>query len=146
MTVESREKSEATIAKMQAGLGRQDLLPRHALRRNVSDYTLVCYVNNITALLLSGNHEPVPIFIARAAEHQKAHPATAESDAYYAAVTRYLSQVVYHLKAYVGGLDFDEDRIPASILNAGPQPCAGEPAAPAPSSTPAMVSHRPRFG
>ena len=121
MTVGTREESEAMIAKLQAGLARQDLLPPRSLRRNAFDYTLVCYVNNITALLLSGNHQPVPIFIARAAEHQKAHPATAESDAYYAAVTRYLSQVVFHLKTYVGGLDFDEDRIPASILIAGPQ-------------------------
>jgi len=131
VTEGSREESEATIAKMQAGLARQDLLPPRALRRNVFDYALVCYVNNITALLLSGNYEPVPIFIARAAEHQKAHPATAESDAYYAAVTRYLSQVAYHLKRHVGGLDFDEHRIPVSILNAGPQACPGEPAAPA---------------
>lgn len=120
------------IAKLQAGLARQDLLPPRSLRRNAFDYTLVCYVNNITALLLSGNYEPVPIFIARAAEHQKAHPATAESDAYYAAVTRYLSQVAYHLETYVGGLDFDEDRIPAYILNAKPQACPGEPAPPAP--------------
>jgi len=121
VTVGTREESEAMIAKLQAGLARQDLLPPRSLRRNAFDYTLVCYVNNITALLLSGNYEPVPIFIARAAEHQKAHPATAESDAYYAAVTRYLSQVAYHLKTYVGGLNFDEDRIPASILNGGPQ-------------------------
>lgn len=121
MTVGSREESEAVIANLQAGLARQDLLPPRSLRRNAFDYTLVCYVNNITALLLSANYEPVPIFIARAAEHQKAHPATAESDAYYAAVTRYLSQVTYHLKTYVGGLKFDKDRIPASILNAGPQ-------------------------
>ena len=121
MTVGSREESEATIAKMQAGLARQDLLPPRSLRRNVGDYPLVCYVNNITALLLSGNYEPVPIFIARAAEHQKAHPATAESDSYYAAVTRYLGQVTHHLRTYVGGLEFDEDRIPAFILNAGPQ-------------------------
>lgn len=118
------------IAKLQAGLARQELLPPRSLRRNSFDYTLVCYVNNITALLLSGNNEPVPIFIARAAEHQKAHPATAESEAYYAAITRYLSQVAYHLKTFVGGLDFDEDRIPASILNAGPQTMPGEPASP----------------
>ena len=131
MTVGSRGESEATIAKMQAGLARQDLLPPRSLRRNSFDYTLVCYVNNITALLLSGNYEPVPIFVARAAEHQKAHPSTAESDAYYAAVTQYLSQVAYHLKTHIGGLDFDEDRIPASILNAGPQACPGESAAPA---------------
>ena len=132
MAVGSREESEAMIAKLQAGLARQDLLPPRSLRRNAFDYTLVCQVNNITALLLSGNHEPVPISIARAAEHQKARPATAESDACYAAVTRYLSQVAYHLETYVGGLDFDEDRIPAYILNAKPQACPGEPAPPAP--------------
>jgi len=92
---------------------------------------LVCYVNNVTALLLSGNYEPVPIFVARAAEHQEAHPATAESQAYYAAATRYLSQVAHHLKTHVGGLDFDEGRIPASILNAGPQSYPVERAPPA---------------
>ena len=126
MTLRSREESEATIARMQAGLARHDLLPPGSLRRNVSDYALVCYVNNITALLLSGNHEPVTIFIARAAEHLKAHPANAKSDAYHAAVTQYLAQVAYHLKTHLGGLDYNAERIPASILDAGPQSCPGQ--------------------
>lgn len=52
MTVGSREESEAMIAKLQAGLARQDLLPPRSLRRNASDYPLVCYVSRarVTAL------------------------------------------------------------------------------------------------
>ena len=90
-----------------------------SLRRNGSTYLLVCCVNNITALLLSENYEPVPLFVARAAEHMKQVPASSGSEDYYDVVTRYLTQVAHHLTTHIGGIEFDDDRVPATILRGG---------------------------
>jgi hypothetical protein len=98
MTADDRDVSQAVIARFQAKLASQALLPERSLRRNDGTYALVCYVNNVTALLVSENWHAVPIFIARAAEHMKAFPATARTEAYYSLITRYLGHVAHHLR------------------------------------------------
>jgi len=121
MTPTDVETSQALIRRFQVRLGSAETLPERSLRRNASVYPLVCYINNVTALVVSENWQAVPIFVARAVEHMAARPADGRTQAYYALATRYLSQVVHHLTVHVGGIEFDHERIPQEILEAGPQ-------------------------
>lgn len=121
LSVEGAKDSRSTIKQFHSRLNSTDLIPEQALRRNSSIYPLVCYVNNIMGLFLSKNYEPIPIFIARAAEHMANFPPAPTSGPYYIAVNRYLSQVTYHLRNFVEGIEFFDSRIPPSFLEAGPQ-------------------------
>lgn len=118
---EEAEKSLRTLERFHAALNRDDLLPERAFRRNVVEYDLVCHVNNIVALFISENFGPMPLLVARAFEHMAQHPASAELTRYYETVHKYLRQIVYHLKSFVGATEWDEERIPADALRAGPQ-------------------------
>ena len=97
-------------------------VPAKAYRRNSNLYPLVCYVNNLIGAALSENHEVIPVFVARAAEHMAQVPPSEEAAAYYALVTSYLAQAVHHVRCAGSQVEFDAERIPASILSAGPQP------------------------
>lgn len=121
MTLNDAEASRAVIRRFQTKLASAELLPERSLRRNSSDYPLVCYINNVTALFISENWEAVPIFVARAAEHMIARPADSRLQAYYALARQYLSQVVHHVTVNVGGIEFDRERIPSPIMTGGPQ-------------------------
>ena len=121
MTLNDAEASQALIRKFQTKLASAEILPERSLRRNSSDYPLVCYLNNVTALFISENWEAVPIFVARAAEHMIARPADSRQQAYYALAGQYLGQVVHHLTVFVGGIEFDRKRIPSTIMAAGAQ-------------------------
>ena len=46
-------------------------------------------------------------------------PASSGSEDYYDVVTRYLTQVAHHLTTHIGGIEFDDDRVPATILRGG---------------------------
>ena len=121
MTQSDAEVSQAVIRRFQAKLASAGTLPVRSLRRNSSEYPLVCYINNVTALFVSENWEAVPIFVARAAEHMIARPADDRLHAYYTLAGHYLSQIVHHLMVYVGGVEFDRERIPSAIMTGGPQ-------------------------
>jgi hypothetical protein len=121
ISAEGSKESRAIIKQFHALLNGADLIPEQAFRRNSGAYPLVCYVNNIIGLFLSKNYDPIPVFVARAAEHMADSPPSAASSAYYAVVTQYLSQVVYHLQHFVSGIEYWDDRIPKHILDAGPQ-------------------------
>ena len=77
------------IEHLQRNLNSHALLPDKALRRNSAVYELVCYVNNVIAMNISGNHGPIKIFIERAeifmSENEAAHPI------YYQNVEEYFS-------------------------------------------------------
>jgi hypothetical protein len=45
-----------------------EVVPRNAYRRNALVYPLVCYVNNIIGLYLSGNNAVISVFVGRAYE------------------------------------------------------------------------------
>jgi len=120
MTLNDAEVSQAVIRRFQTKLASAETLPVRSLR-NSGEYPLVCYINNVTALFVSENWEAVPIFVARAAERMIARPADDRLHAYYALTGRYLSQIVHHLMVYVGGIEFDRERIPPGIMTAGPQ-------------------------
>jgi hypothetical protein len=121
ISTEGSKESRAIIKQFHVLLNGSDLIPEQAYRRNSGAHPLVCYVNNIIGLFLSKNYDPIPVFVARVTEHMAGFPPSAASSAYYAAVTRYLSQVVYHLQHFVSGIEFWDDRIPQHILDAGPQ-------------------------
>ena len=121
LSIEGAKESRSTIKQFHARLNSSDLIPEQALRRNSRDYPLVCYVNNIMGLFLSKNYEPIPVLIARAAEYMATVPPASTSSAYYIVVTQYLSQVTYHLRNFVEGVEFYDNRIPISFLEAGPQ-------------------------
>ena len=91
------------IRDIQVLLNSKEFAPARGYRRNVTVYTLVCYVNNITGCYISKNEEPIPVFIGRAREHMKKFPAGAEWDEYYGLVSRYLNEVKAHLEKY--GID-----------------------------------------
>ena len=121
MTMNHAEVSRAVIARFQAKLASAETLPVGSLRRNSGEYTLICYINTVTALFVSENWEAVPIFVARAAEHMMARPADDRLHAYYGLAWRYLTQIVHHLTVYVGSVEFDGQRIPSEIMMGGPQ-------------------------
>lgn len=121
MTARGFDESVSLLRRFQATIARRDVLPQGVLRRNVTEYALVCHVNNITALLAAENWEAVPIFVARAAEHMAQFPDTEQTRDWRSWVVAYLAHVVDHLARHVRGVEFDAQRIPPSILAAGPQ-------------------------
>lgn len=121
LSAEGAKESRSVIKQFHSFLNSSELIPEQAYRRNSASYPLVCYVNNIGGLFLSKNYEAIPIFVARAVEHMTSSPPSAATSAYYEVVNRYLCQVVYHLRHFVGGIEYWDDRIPESLLNAGPQ-------------------------
>jgi len=115
--------SAARLRQFQACLNRAEILPERAFRREGRTYELVCYVNNITGLLLSSNFEDVPNFVARAAEYMTSVPTTTpKCERYYSVVSDYLSHTVFHLSTFeIGAGSFDESRISSGILIGGPK-------------------------
>ncbi len=121
LSTEGAKESRSAIKQFHIRLNSLDVIPEQAYRRNSGAYPLVCYINNVVGLFLSKNYEVIPIFVARAVEHMEAFPPNAATAAYYELAERYLMQVVYHLRHFVGGVDKWDDRIPASFLEAGSQ-------------------------
>lgn len=120
-SAEGAKKSRSIIKQFHACLNSREFVPEQAYRRNSRLYPFVCYVNNVIGLFLSKNYEAIPIFVARAAEHMASFPPNPVESAYYEVVNRYLCQIVFHLKHFVGGIEYWDDRIPSAILEAGPQ-------------------------
>lgn len=121
ISAEGAKESRSIIKQFHACLNSPELVPEQAYRRNSGLYPLVCYINNIGGLFLSKNYDAIPIFVARAAEYFASSPSTPASFAYYEVVNKYLRQVVFHLRHFVEGIEHWDDRIPPSILEAGPQ-------------------------
>lgn len=121
LSSEGAKESRSVIKQFHSCLNNSEAVPEQAYRRNSGSYPLVCYINNIVGLFLSKNYEVIPIFVARAAEHMAAHPPNAATTAYYELASCYLAQIVYHLKNFIGGIEHWDDRIPTSLLEAGPQ-------------------------
>ena len=96
-------------------------LPKGGLRRNTAVYPLICYVNNIAGLFTSKNLQPIPLFIARSAEHMEQYPASPETEVYYDLVKRYLAQMLFHLGKFEADIQLRDGRIPDEYLNAGHQ-------------------------
>jgi len=94
---------------------------REAYRRNTGVYPLICYVNNISATLLSDRFDLAALFVARAAEHMAKVPALDSERLYYELASRYLSHVIHYIRNSGSAVKFDADRIPTWMLNAGPQ-------------------------
>jgi hypothetical protein len=113
--------SETILRSFHHKLNSATLVPAKAYRRNSGLYPLVSYVNNLLGAMLSENYDVASVFVARAAEHMAAIPASEESRPYYSLVSRYLSHVIHHLSTFHAGVQFDTERIPKEILNAGPQ-------------------------
>ncbi len=118
----SLSESELVMQQFHRCLNSHAYVPAQAYRRNTNLYPLVCYVNNLIGAVLSENHEVIPVFVARAAEHMAQVPPSQEAAAYYALVSSYLAQVVHHVGCTGSEVEFDPERIPTSILSAGPQP------------------------
>jgi len=121
LSIEGAKESRSVIKQFHSCLNSLEVIPEQAYRRDKGAYPLVCYVNNIVGLFLSKNYEVIPIFIARAVEHMTFSPPSSVTSAYYEVVNRYLRQMAYHLRHFVSGIEHWDDRIPESLLNAGPQ-------------------------
>ena len=83
---------------MQLRLNSKEFAPARGFRRDVTVYSLVCYLNNITGCYLSKNAEPISIFIGRARSHMEDHPAGDDWGIYYKMAADYLSLVESHLQ------------------------------------------------
>jgi len=105
----------------QGALNSEVYLPGEAYRRNTGVYPLICYVNNISATLLSDRFDLAALFVARAAEHMAKVPALDSERLYYELASRYLSHVIHYIRNSGSAVKFDADRIPTWMLNAGPQ-------------------------
>jgi hypothetical protein len=87
------------IEEFQKKLNSKEYAPRRGYRRNVVVYTLLCYVNNITACYISKNEEPISIFIGRARKHMQKFPPE-EWKEYYDLVEGYCNALESHLKTH----------------------------------------------
>lgn len=121
LSAEGAKESRSVIKQFHSCLNNSGVVPEQAYRRNSGSYPLVCYINNIVGLFLSKNYEVIPIFVARAAEHMATYPPSVATTTYYELANRYLAQIVYHLRNFIGSIEYWDDRIPTSLLEAGPQ-------------------------
>jgi hypothetical protein len=86
MNSETSEK----IATLHQKLNSERLVDGKWYRRNHSAYELVCYINNIVALYLSGNYENIPVFIDRAKGYLSREDAATLNNEYRDHVAQYL--------------------------------------------------------
>ena len=79
-------------------LNAQENIPPRGFRRNVTVYSLVCYVNNIIVCYLGHNTEPIFLFIQRGREHMFQNPPSDELRPYYGLVSEYFEAMERHLQ------------------------------------------------
>lgn len=75
-------------------------LPPRGFRRNVTVYSLVCYVNNIIGCYLGHNADPILLFILRGREHMLQNPPSEELRPYYGLVSEYFEAMERHLQEH----------------------------------------------
>lgn len=75
-------------------------VPPRGFRRNVTVYSLVCYVNNIIGCYLGHNVEPIPLFIRRGKEHMLQYPPSEDLRPYYGLVSEYFEAMERHLQEH----------------------------------------------
>ena len=75
-------------------------LPPKCYRRNSIYYTLLCYVNNITAIYISDNYEAIPIFINRARKELPRFKI--DNNEFYSLIEEYLNCMNEFLIKYSG--------------------------------------------
>jgi len=86
------------LERIQKALNSKELSPRKGYRRDVAVYELVCYVNNITGCYLSGNLEPIRVFINRARVYIEDNEKDEINRNYFLLVTRYLESMEEYLE------------------------------------------------
>jgi hypothetical protein len=74
-------------------LNHTDSVPERGYRRDVREYALVSYVNNIIGCYLSENYKIIPVFIERAKNHMKDNKANEKTFAYYEKVSEFLNDM-----------------------------------------------------
>ena len=79
-------------------LNREDLVPDKCYRRDVGNYSLVSYVNNIIGCYISGNLKPIEIFVERARLHIEDNGHDTEAREYYNLVLGYLREIEKYLE------------------------------------------------
>ncbi len=87
------KKNDDSLALLEVKLNDENIVNAKWYRRNSIAYPLVCYVNNIIALRLSGNKECIPVFIMRARKFIKSNYSASLNEVYIAYVTKYLDQL-----------------------------------------------------
>ncbi|WP_444900368.1 hypothetical protein ACJJIX_00055 [Microbulbifer sp. VAAC004] len=80
----------ADIEKIQKSINSKGVCPKKGFRRDVAIYELVCYVNNITGCYLSGNLDPIGVFICRARDFIHDNKEDKENREYFQLVEKYL--------------------------------------------------------
>jgi len=105
-----------------ARLNRVDVVPGEWYRRNDAQYPLVCYVNNIMGLYLSGRFDAIPIFLRRATEHMTASSNAIKREPYCALVEAYLRHMARFLYSLDALHESQKDIIPAELLNEAEHP------------------------
>ena len=85
------------LERMQKALNSKELSPKKGYRRDVAIYELVCYVNNITGCYLSGNLEPIRVFLSRARIYISENREDSINGGYFDLVERYLKLMEEYL-------------------------------------------------
>ncbi|WDE08712.1 hypothetical protein SG34_032935 [Thalassomonas viridans] len=88
------------LEKLAKRLNSEGLVPEQSYRRNHSNYPYLCYINNTIGLLASKNYHVIPIFIARASEHDQKHPAPEGFERYRELATEYLLKLTEFIDLY----------------------------------------------
>ena len=88
-------------------LNHKDSVPDRGYRRDVREYDLISYVNNIIGCYLSDNYPVIPVFIERARNHMNEYEPNENSLAYYDRVAEFLNDMEAFLseKASVSKID-----------------------------------------
>ena len=85
------------LERIQKTLNAKEFSPKKGYRRDVDIYELVCYVNNMTGCYLSGNPEPIRIFLKRASAYIDDHKKDESNRDYFELVTKYLKLMEEYL-------------------------------------------------
>jgi len=117
--MEGAKAARKALQQLQKCLNAPDVVPEQCYRMNSATYPLVCYINQLTGLFLSGNYPVIPIFLDRAYCALTDVPHARVSEAYRVLALDYLGQMARFVVQY-GGLSEDErylkDCIPAALL------------------------------
>ncbi|WP_196161767.1 hypothetical protein [Reinekea sp. G2M2-21] len=122
MRKEGSKQARATIKAFHNCLNSPGLIPAQCYTPSRIGYAPISMVNQIVALVLSHNYDPIPFCIKRAYAAFGQIENKPAFDGYRNVATDYLCQVAYFLSAFTELDDeFINSTIPPVILKAGPK-------------------------
>jgi hypothetical protein len=122
---EGAKEARREIKRFQQYINSPHLVPDQCYRMASATYSLVCYVNQVTALYLSKNYTVIPIFLKRSYDALLETHHARVSEPYRSLVIQYLSHIAHFLVDYSClGQDtaLNVEFIPHALLELSPMP------------------------